>query len=195
MMRRPVLSRLVSLAALAGLSAGATGCAGMAKALGLNKNPPDEFAIVTKAPLVVPPDFALRPPRPGEQRPQETATNERARLALFGVETAGVAADGQPSPGEQELMRQAGVLSADPNIRALIDNEAGGVASKSEGFANQIIFWRTRNGEVDYSEAPLVVDNPEEWLQSRRETIANVVGEDAQVKINKSGVLNLPGVR
>ena len=39
------------------------------------KNPPDEFAITTKAPLVVPPDYALRPPKPGESRPQELSSS------------------------------------------------------------------------------------------------------------------------
>ena len=48
-----------------------SGCQSTKNALGLNKVVPDEFRVVTKAPLVVPPDYALRPPAPGEPRPQE----------------------------------------------------------------------------------------------------------------------------
>jgi len=49
---------------------------------------PDEFRVVTKAPLVVPPDFSLRPPAPGKPRPQELQPESAARTALlvmFGV--------------------------------------------------------------------------------------------------------------
>ena len=46
-------------------------CGGARQALGLTKVSPDEFRVVTKAPLVLPPDYALRPPEPGKPRPQE----------------------------------------------------------------------------------------------------------------------------
>ena len=44
---------------------------------------PDEFAVGRNAPLVVPPDFALTPPRPGEA---ESGADPRAQAlqALFG---------------------------------------------------------------------------------------------------------------
>ena len=46
---------------------------------------PDEFAVARNAPLAVPPDFALTPPRPGEA---ESASNQDPRAqalqALFG---------------------------------------------------------------------------------------------------------------
>jgi hypothetical protein len=58
-------------------------CEGVRQELGLTKQPPDEFAVVaSKAPLVVPPDFSLRPPRPGAPRPQETQPRDAARGAL-----------------------------------------------------------------------------------------------------------------
>ena len=48
-----------------------------------NRDRPDEFAVSRNAPLVVPPDFALTPPRPGEP---ETGADPRAQAlqALFG---------------------------------------------------------------------------------------------------------------
>jgi len=48
-------------------AAGLAGCQSTQKALGMSKVTPDEFRVVTKAPLVVPPDYALRPPAPGER--------------------------------------------------------------------------------------------------------------------------------
>ena len=41
-----------------------------ASAAGLTKKSPDEFAVTTKAPLVIPPDFNLRPPMPGARAAQ-----------------------------------------------------------------------------------------------------------------------------
>ncbi len=48
-----------------------------------NRNAPDEFAVARSAPLVVPPDFALTPPRPGEP---EAGADPRAQAlqAIFG---------------------------------------------------------------------------------------------------------------
>ena len=72
----------VAVVLLAGL--GLSGCQSASKALGMSKVVPDEFRVVTKAPLVVPPDYALRPPAPGEPRPQELQPESAARAALLG---------------------------------------------------------------------------------------------------------------
>ena len=48
-----------------------------------NRSRPDEFAVGRNAPLVIPPDFSLTPPRPGEP---EAGADPRAQAlqALFG---------------------------------------------------------------------------------------------------------------
>jgi hypothetical protein len=51
---------------------------------GLNRARPDEFAVARNAPLVVPPDFALTPPRPGEASPNAVDSRTQAIEALFG---------------------------------------------------------------------------------------------------------------
>src|SRR5690606_22963867 len=58
------------------------GC-GAGDALGVNKQPPDEFAVVTKAPLVMPPDYRLRPPDAANPRPDEVDSESMAIEALF----------------------------------------------------------------------------------------------------------------
>jgi hypothetical protein len=67
---------------------------------GLNRSRPDEFAVARNAPLVVPPDFALTPPRPGEASPTAVDSRTQAIEALFGG----------PSPrsaSETTLLREA----------------------------------------------------------------------------------------
>ena len=76
-------------------------CEGVKQELGMTKQPPDEFAVLaSKAPLVVPPDFTLRPPRPGAPRPQETQPAEAARNALV--------ASAQPDARGRMLTAQPG---------------------------------------------------------------------------------------
>jgi hypothetical protein len=69
-----------------GLGAGAltlllAGCAGGGIA---GRDRPDEFAVTRNAPLVIPPDYALTPPRTGEPAPQGTDARTQALEALFG---------------------------------------------------------------------------------------------------------------
>ena len=117
---------------LALLSAG--GCASAGKALGMGKATPDEFRVVTKAPLVVPPDYALRPPAPGEPRPQELQPESQARAALLG-QSAGASR----SQGETLLAAKAGADRADPLIRYVVDDEFGDVAHKDKSFVDKLL--------------------------------------------------------
>ncbi len=173
---------------VAGLGLMTSGC-GIGKALGGGKQAPDEFAVATKAPLVVPPDYSLRPPRPGESRPQELTPSERAQQVLLGDTAAA-----PPTMGEQALLQKAGAFGADPNIRNLLNAENGGRGDKERSLANQLIFWKFFDGQVDDSAAPLRVDNSAEWFAERQDRIDSVIGEEGEVEIDQSKTLNLPGV-
>ncbi len=95
-------------------------CEGTKDQLGLTKQSPDEFQVVKRAPLALPPNYALRPPAPGAARPQEQTTSETAAQAVFGgTAPAEVAPDG----GEDLLLFQTGAQNADPNIRRTVDTE------------------------------------------------------------------------
>src|ERR1700754_5081169 len=118
-------------------AAGLAGCGSTRNALGMSKVTPDEFRIVTKAPLVVPPDYALRPPAPGEPRPSELQPESAARNALLGQRDAETR-----SPGEKLLVAKAGADKADPLIRYVVDDEFGDVAHKEKGFADTVMFWK-----------------------------------------------------
>ncbi len=174
--------------AMAAIAVMTAGC-GIGKAVGGGKNAPDEFAITTKAPLVVPPDYALRPPRPGETRPQELSPSERAQQVLLGDASAA-----PPTVGEQLILRKAGALGSDGTIRTVLAAENGGRAEKERSLANQLLFWNFIGDEIDDSAAPLRVENPEEWLAARDAAIKAVIGEEAEVEIKQSEGLKLPGV-
>ena len=88
------LSKVICLVLSALMLLSLAACGGVADTLGLGRNPPDEFAVVDRPPLSLPPDFELRPPRPGAPRPQEIATSRRASETLFASASAGVAPAG-----------------------------------------------------------------------------------------------------
>ena len=131
-----VKSVFVASACIAAAAALA-GCESTQKALGMTKVTPDEFRVVTKAPLVVPPDFALRPPAPGKPRPQELQPESAARLALLGQREGETRSD-----GEKLLVARAGAEKADPLIRYVVDDEFGDIAHKEKSFADRVMFWR-----------------------------------------------------
>jgi hypothetical protein len=58
------------------------GCTDFKKAIGLEPTLPDEFAVESRAPLTIPPDFDLRPPQPGATRPQEMSTDKQAKQLI-----------------------------------------------------------------------------------------------------------------
>ncbi len=112
----------LALAALAAVTAGCEvgsqggGGGGLRETLGLAAPPPDEFLIVSRAPLQTPPDLrALPPPQPGAPSRVEVNPATRAQAALAGAGSAGVAA--QASQGEQALLAASGAGAADPAIR------------------------------------------------------------------------------
>ncbi|HYR65046.1 MAG TPA: DUF3035 domain-containing protein, partial [Reyranella sp.] len=58
------------------------GCSAFENLGGGKKISPDEFKIVSHSPLTMPPNAELRPPRPGEPRPQEVTPADQAKEAL-----------------------------------------------------------------------------------------------------------------
>ncbi len=76
-----------------------SGCGGMRTVLGMDQVGPDEFAVELRAPLLIPPDFNLRPPQPGATRPNEVTAAERARRV---VDSAG---PGEPGKQATSALR------------------------------------------------------------------------------------------
>jgi hypothetical protein len=84
---------------------------------------PDEFAVVRQAPLVVPPDFSMTPPRPGAPRPQEADSSTQALQAMFG-------GPAQRSASEQAVLGQAGATAAPAGVRSAAGDPATTVVNK-----------------------------------------------------------------
>jgi hypothetical protein len=106
----------------AALTASALLLAGCASGGLLNRNSPDEYAVARNAPLVVPPDFALTPPRPGEAAPA-TDTRAQAIQALFG-------GPAPRSASENQVLSQAGAGTATVGARSVVGDPGTTVVDK-----------------------------------------------------------------
>mgnify|MGYP003851137609 CR=1 FL=1 len=120
------------------------GCTETRNVLGLNKRVPDEFAVYSRAPLSLPPDFGLRPPEPGSSRPQREMPEDDARKALAGGSSAGGTQQAEVGEGAgvQALLKQMGAQDTDPNIRLQVNQETSFLAEESKSFADTLLFWR-----------------------------------------------------
>ena len=119
------------------------GCTDLRRAIGLDQVGPDEFAVESRAPLTIPPDFALRPPQPGAPRPQEITAAEKARKvidtagpgepgkqATFALKAPeGGAVGGGPQP---DATQQVGDQSLASKLLGTNDSAAGGAVEKRE---------------------------------------------------------------
>lgn len=174
---------LVAGTALVGLSA----CNSVRGALGANRVVPDEFRVVSIAPLTVPPEYSLRPPTPGAPRPQELDPSSSAREALLGAR-AGVTR----SAAEQALVDGAGTDQADPLARYVIDDEFGDLAHKEESFAERLMFWRQDDPSTQgptTTAGGIVIDPARE-----QERLQTLTGGRAVVIQRDGGGIKLPGL-
>ena len=88
-----------------------------------NRNAPDEFAVTRNQPLVIPPDFALTPPRPGQAAAQGVDSRTQALEVLFG-------GPAQRSASEQQILGQAGRDQAAPGARTTASDPNTAVVDK-----------------------------------------------------------------
>lgn len=105
--------------------------------LGLTKEAPDEFKVVKRAPLEMPPNYTLRPPSPGTARPQEQETAEEARETVLG--NASAQNTYTPSGSEAALLQAAGATQTDPAIRRKVDEETANMRDENEPVIEKIM--------------------------------------------------------
>jgi hypothetical protein len=183
-------TRGLVIVALLGGAAALSGCQSASHALGLSKVTPDEFRVVSKAPLVLPPDYALRPPAPGEPRAQELEPQSAAREALVGARQAEVRSD-----GEKLLVEKAGGDKADPLIRYVVDDQFGAIAHKDKSFADWVIFWKKGQPAVgtemtEAADTPAVIDPATE-----EKRITGLTGNQTIIiERREPGKIKLPGL-
>jgi hypothetical protein len=141
--------KLRAMLAILALGVALGGCEATRQAIGLGKNPPDEFQVVSHPPLSMPPDMTLPPPDPGAPRPQEGTAETQAETAVLAnstnVSVQPLTDTAAPSPSEEAFLQSAGATgpATNPKIRAEVDQEAVAEAAASQTLLDKLTFWRT----------------------------------------------------
>jgi hypothetical protein len=133
---------------------------------------PDEFAVVTRAPLSLPPDYGLRPPRPGAGRPNETSPRDDAQNKLLrnldGQSRRSAAKEskknGKFTNGESALLKRADALDVDPSIRYVVERESGRI-KEEDSLVDSLVFWRDKKN-------PKTLVDPKEESKRLRDNAA-----------------------
>jgi hypothetical protein len=178
------MNKPITVLALLAAATAASGCAGVQRSLGSVRTAPDEFRVVTQAPLTLPPEYSLRPPRPGENRPEELQPSQDARAALFGQEIAPNA-----TQGERTLVTHAGAEAVDPNIRDQIDYESQGIVRRNENFVDRVLSF---GGSSAAPAAPINAEEEAARLE-RDEQVRRATGGGQVVIERERGGFKLPG--
>jgi hypothetical protein len=128
-------------AAILGLGLALMGCESVRQATGAAKLPPDEFTVLTKSPLVLPPDYNLRPPQPGIASRNEPDPDDQGRAALFpqNAATAAAALGANYSDGEKLLLTKTNALSVDPNVRHSVTSDVG-QEDQGPAFSQKVLY-------------------------------------------------------
>ena len=129
--------------------------------------PPDEFLTVTKKPLIMPPDYLLRPPS-DEDPAFLINTREEAKLLVLGEE-----APSSISRAEEDILLMANSKSANPNIKKELYAEEGAI--KDENLTEYLARLKDENAQV--------LDTEEEFKRlNTREMIDNKTMADNEEK-------------
>lgn len=143
------------------------GCSDVRRSIGLDRQSPDEFAVVSRAPLTLPPSLQDLPkPRPGAARPQDSTPTQMAAGAVFGGASRGTKAAAGSTAGEKSLVAQAAARDGiDPNIRAKVDQETTQLIIADKSWIDSLLFWQKQ-------EQPYSLVDPAKEQQRLREAQA-----------------------
>ncbi len=123
---------LLALVALAG-------CSSVKKELGVDRNSPDEFMVVKRAPLTLPPDYSLRPPSDANiAAPSDAVTT--AESAVMGDSKKTVTA--KPAAGDKAFLGSLGADADNGDIRRKIDEDNGYISLENRSLADKLSDWK-----------------------------------------------------
>jgi hypothetical protein len=179
--------------AIAGLGLALTACQSIRDAAGLNKAAPDEFAVVNKAPLIIPPDFNLKPPKPGAAPLNQTSPTVSAQAALYSDDPAAVAKalPGNYSDSEKMLLAQTGAANASDGIRQQITADNEKLQSADDSFTDSLLF----GGPTDTADAPVDANAEKARIDANKDAKpAQQASEAPQIKKDKESSGWLDGI-
>ncbi|ANK81728.1 MAG: hypothetical protein TEF_13670 [Rhizobiales bacterium NRL2] len=154
-MNQQIIRTGFGFAAMLVLALALSGCDSARGILGLEKTSPDESRVTVFSPLVVPPEFSLRPPGSGGvdqsalprvNRPQQRAVITADGRVVGGVDGSETVPD-DATVGELALLRQAGALTPPRGVRGLAAQQERALERLNTTLTDLVLFDRS-SGET-----------------------------------------------
>jgi hypothetical protein len=195
----PMIRRFSRLTATALLLLSACSGGTVQETLGMSRSGPDEFRVVSRPSLSVPPQFNLRPPgAPGEVSPTNIPTSAQAESIVTGTQTFSLKdQNGQPvqsastskpavSSAESQLLMNAGADHSDPTVRSELAEESLAKQEKKE----ESSWWDFTSYGSEKKEPMVDAKKESERIEKNKEEGKPVTeGETPETKGKDRGVL------
>lgn len=164
-----------------------TACSSVKKELGVGRQSPDEFTVVKRAPLTLPPDYNLRPPSDGSAV-QESEAVQQAKTIVLGTPAATVEAGN----AETAIMQKMGTDKRNPSIRDQINKDNGYIALQNRSVKDKLLFWKDQNGAPADDGETSTVDAKAETvrLEKNKQEGKPVTEGDVPVVIEKKSTID-----
>ena len=157
--------------------------------LGLNRSAPDEYRVVSRPPLTVPPQFTLRPPANSDVDVNQPTASEKAKSMVLegnGNDTKKAGKVKGTTSAESQFLKNAGADSADPKVRDALVEEHYIKQEKREDSPWWDIFSGSNEKKDPLVDAKKETDRIEK-NQSEGQPVTT--GDTPEVKAKDKGVL------
>lgn len=159
-----------------------TACTGsdVKSTLGLKKKAPDEFMVLSRPALTVPPAFDLPEPETTSTSAPKDFSNNKAKQALFGASDA--KKDSKKSTAENLFLNKAGFGSAQSDIRQQLEEDARALEEPTPEETQEKGFFERLFEPLQLDEAPDPIVSPmaeKERIKDAKASGKKISGEDA----------------
>lgn len=145
--------------------------------LGFGQKIPDEFKVVTRSPLNLPPNFTLRPPAQGDVPTAQVSTGDVATIIWDKPTTALKPVAGDKI--EKYLLAKTNAVSANDDIRQTLTRENTALALEKRTVADELIFGRVKPLQGDKLDA----NAEQRRLQENKATGRDILAGDSPITI------------
>lgn len=126
-------------------------CAVDKQSLGIGRKTPDEFVVMKRQLLSMPPEYNLAPPEPGKAPLKQAKPEAEAEKVLYGTEEN---AD-NITEDDGAFLDELRTNVYHPNIRNMLDEELINDPANNKYLIDNLMFWKERENAV-------ILDNLEE---------------------------------
>jgi len=148
-------------------------CSVNKQSLGLGRQTPDEFMVMKRQPLSIPPEYNLTPPEPGKDPLKQTKPEQQAEELLFGQTNE---TKEEFSETDESFLNEIDALNPQSDIRAVLNEEIVNDPANNKYLINDLMFWQDKDNSV-------IVDNLEEAkrIKANKKRGANISDGDTPV--------------